>query len=312
MTNQSSRTQQIHPAAFSALYEALSVIFFYKKELKKFLQTRAAKHPELVAGLDFDGYKRAFAEEFVDRLQEGGAKYRDLALNIMLEVAQMDSFPSLKWHEDAATLLPKAQEAVAALRTWTERQQGLIEERDRIAAELAAHRANAQARQGFATKLAALNDRFAELGKMEDRKKAGLLFEPFLNELFHLFDLEPRLSYVLETEQIDGSLSFDTDDYIVEAKWWKKAMEREHVDIFDAKVRRKGKLALGLYIAVNGFTAGALKEYDRRTTFITMDGGDLMCVLEGRIPLDELLRRKKRHANETGNCYFPAYLALAG
>ncbi|MED7955050.1 restriction endonuclease [Streptomyces sp. BE20] len=109
---------------------------------------------------------------------------------------------------------------------------------------------------------------------MEDRRRAGLLFEPFLNELFRLFDLDPRLSYVLETEQIDGSFFFDTDDYIVEAKWWKKAMGREHVDIFDAKVRRKGRNALGLYIAVNGFTADALKEYDRRTAFITMDGGD--------------------------------------
>jgi hypothetical protein len=25
--------------------------------------------------------------------------------------------------------------------------------------------------------------------------------------------------------------------------------------------------------------------------------------------LDELLRRKKRYANETGNCYYPAHLA---
>ncbi|MGV9270274.1 restriction endonuclease [Kitasatospora sp. NPDC003701] len=311
MRNQSARTQQINPAAFSALYEALSVIYHYKKDLEKFLRTRSARHPELVADLDFDGYKRSFAEDFVDRLQADEGKYRDLTLEIMIEVAQMDSFPSLKWHQDAATLLPKAQEAVAALKTCTERQQGIIEERQRIAAELAAHRATAQAQQGFAMKLAQLQTRFEELRAMPDRQAAGLLFEPFLNELFRLFDLDPRLSYKLEIEQIDGSLSFDTDDYIVEAKWWKKPMEREHVDIFDAKVRRKGKNALGLYISVNGFSAGALKEYDRRTAFITMDGGDLFCVLDGRITLDELLKRKKRHMNETGNCYFPAQLALA-
>jgi len=29
--------------------------------------------------------------------------------------------------------------------------------------------------------------------------------------------LEPRLAYSLESEQIDGSVTFDTDDYIVEA-----------------------------------------------------------------------------------------------
>ena len=31
-----------------------------------------------------------------------------------------------------------------------------------------------------------------------------------------------------------------------------------------------------------------------------------MAVLDERIVLDELLQRKKRHANETGECYFPA------
>ncbi|WP_432073178.1 hypothetical protein [Streptomyces wuyuanensis] len=68
--------------------------------------------------------------------------------------------------------------------------------------------------------------------------------------------MEPRLSYSLEYEQIDGSLTFDTDDYIVEAKW--------------------------------------------------RQGLDFLYVLDGRLTLDELLRRKKRHANETGSCYFPA------
>jgi hypothetical protein len=38
-----------------------------------------------------------------------------------------------------------------------------------------------------------------------------------------------------------------------------------------------------------------------------MDGGDLMAVVEERVGLDELLRRKRRHMNETGNCYFPAH-----
>ncbi|HKR51533.1 MAG TPA: hypothetical protein VJT72_18520 [Pseudonocardiaceae bacterium] len=59
---------RIHPGAYGALIEALASIYWYKKDLKKFIQTRAAEHPELLVGLDFDGYKRVFAEEFVDRL----------------------------------------------------------------------------------------------------------------------------------------------------------------------------------------------------------------------------------------------------
>lgn len=263
-----------------------------------------------MSGLNFDDYKRVVAEDFVDRLQADENRYRDLTLAIMLEVAQMDRFPSLASHENHEQLLATARDAVAGLKRWTERHQGLLDEQEQFATELAQTQAEIRAQQGFAAKLAALKQQFENLGAMANRQRAGRLFEPFLGELFNLFDLEPRLSYDLASEQIDGSLTFDTDDYIIEAKWWKEPMEREHFDTFDAKVRRKGKNALGLYIAVNGFTAGALREYHQRTSFLAMDGGDLFCVLEGRISLDELLRRKKRFANETGNCYFPAYTAM--
>jgi hypothetical protein len=60
-------------------------------------------------------------------------------------------------------------------------------------------------------------------------------FEVLLTELFLLFDMEPRLSYNLPHEQIDGSLSFDTDDYIVEARWRQQPTGREHLDVFRRK-----------------------------------------------------------------------------
>ena len=63
---------------------------------------------------------------------------------------------------------------------------------------------------------------------------------------------------------------------------------------------------LGLFISVNGFTSGVYADYGHSTPFLAMDGGDLICVLEQRVRLDDLLRRKKRHANETGHCYFSA------
>jgi hypothetical protein len=311
VAGRSTSAKQVHPAAYGALIEALAKIYWYKKDLAKFIKVRARDYPALLSGIDFDGYKRSFAEEFVDRLQENEATYQDLTLSIMLEVSQMDAFPGLARPENSAELIAQAKTAVATLKTWTEKHQGLLDEQDKFAAELAANQARMEAQKGFTAKLAELRKQFDDLAAMADRQKAGKLFENFLNQLFHLFDLEPRLSYELASEQIDGSLTFDTDDYIIEAKWWKTPMEREHFDTFDAKVKRKGKNALGLFIAVNGFTGGALREYSQRTSFLTMDGGDLICVLDGRITLDELLRRKKRYANETGNCYFPAHQAIA-
>ncbi|WP_432046280.1 restriction endonuclease [Streptomyces asiaticus] len=311
MERRSSPAHQIHPAAYGALSDALASIYWYKRDLAQFIRRRVSGHPELLSGLDFDAYKRVFADEFVDRLMADEDRYQELALSIMLEVSQLDSFPSLKRHADANKLLPAAHQAVASLRKWTSQHQSVINEREKLAKELAERRANVQAQQNFSQKMADLKNQFMELDRMPNRQKAGLLFEPFLNDLFALFDLEPRLSYTLEDEQIDGSLSFDTDDYIVEAKWRKDPVEVEDVVKFDDKVKRKGRNALGIFVSVNGFSSGARRRYEHSTSFITMEGSDLFCVLEGRIPLDELLRRKKRHANETGNCYFPPFLALS-
>lgn len=42
-----------------------------------------------------------------------------------------------------------------------------------------------------------------------------------------------------------------------------------------------------------------------------MDGGDVMAVLERRLPLDELITRKKRHAAETGDIQLSAWSILS-
>ncbi len=83
-------------------------------------------------------------------------------------------------------------------------------------------RERAQTRQNFAQALEALKAEFLSMTQASNAQKRGRDFESFLYRLFALFDLEPRLAYNLEFEQIDGSLSFDTDDYIIEAKWWHK------------------------------------------------------------------------------------------
>lgn len=71
----------------------------------------------------------------------------------------------------------------------------------------------------FSDDLAALQSRYLEMHGASDPHQRGRDFERLLSDLFLLFDMEPRLSYNLPYEQIDGSLSFDTDDYIVEARW---------------------------------------------------------------------------------------------
>jgi hypothetical protein len=301
-----TKVQRIAPGAYQALREALPVVFWYKKPFESYLRMALRDNPELLVGLNFRDTKRLVADELVDRMAQREDRYQPVALQLMTEVASMERFHDIEKLEDAEVRLVDARLAVAELKRWTEQYSDAISERARVEAELAAATQQAEASRKFSDELEDLRLRFMEMWGMTDPHQRGYAFQEFLDKLFWMFDLEPRLSYRLEHEEIDGSISFDTDDYIIEARWRKDASSPIDADRFDKKVERKGKNALGLFISVNGFTEGVFDTYRHSTSFLAIDGSDLMCVLDQRIRLDDLLRRKKRFANETGSCYYPA------
>ena len=304
------KVQRVDPLAYNALAHALAVVYWYKNPLARFLRAALRDVPEILGQLDLGAPKRETAGRLVELLMADEVRYQEVTIALMLTVAEMETFPDLAKHEDADRLIAQAQAAVAEVRRWTERHQEIRDAHVEYARNIAVEAEAGKRNRSFSDALGALRVQFLGLSGMSDAHARGRALESFLNELFQLFDLDPRAAYSLEHEQIDGALSFDTDDYVLESKWWKKAMEREHADIFAAKVRRKGKNALGLYVAINGFSMGTLDAYSDSTPFITMDGMDLMAVLDERVRLDDLLRRKKRHMNETGSCFFPANTML--
>ncbi|MFF5085494.1 restriction endonuclease [Actinoplanes sp. NPDC000266] len=298
-------TRRISGAAFNALRSALAYVFWYKPTLEKYLRASLREHPELLAGVNFGVSKREIADEMVDRLIAGERVYHHATVQLMVELANMERFPELEQHENSEKWLPRAQAAVAALKTYTGAYENLISERERLAAERAAYTQQVELQRRFAEELGDLRALFMAMHAMTDVHERGRQFEDFLNSLFALFDLSPRLAYSLDSEQIDGSISFDTDDYIIEAKWTKDPVSREQADAFAKKIERKGKNALGLIVSINGLSEPARRTYAEGTCFMTLTGPDLFVILEGRVPLDEALRRKKRHANDTGSCHLP-------
>nr|WTB05771.1 hypothetical protein OG546_17005 [Streptomyces antimycoticus] len=105
MTSTPKPAQPISPAAYGALAGALKSIFWYKRDLERFIRLWATDHPSLLAHMDFSGYKWATADEFVDRLMADERQYRDLSLRMMAEVSHLTSFPALKRHESAESLI---------------------------------------------------------------------------------------------------------------------------------------------------------------------------------------------------------------
>jgi hypothetical protein len=306
-----TRIKRIDPNAYSALAEALPVIYWNKKPWTRFVRSVLRDVPEILVGLDFDNdTKRETAGLIVERFMADEERYQAVAISLMLTISRMHSFPNLESQVDREDKIAIAKAAVAELRKWTDRHQSIADKHERYAAEIAKAVEEAARNRAFSESLARLKGKFLAMGQGTDPHARGIEFEGFLNELFRLFDLEPRAAYSMEGEQVDGAFSFDTDDYILEAKWWQRPVGRGQLDIFCKRIEKKGKDALGLYISINGFTQDARDEYSAATPFITMEAADLLAVLEERIGLVRLLRQKKRHMNETGECYFPVWLVL--
>jgi len=158
----------------------------------------------------------------------------------------------------------------------------------------------------FETKLTELRFRFATLTSMPDTQARGYALESLLRDIFELFDLDPKASFKLVGEQIDGAFTFDTTDYLLEARWRKAAAIAADLDTFAAKVQRKLKITLGLFISTGGYSPDGISAHSQgQKVLILIDGAHLTAVLEGRLRLGELLLRARRHASQTGQIYLP-------
>jgi hypothetical protein len=146
------------------------------------------------------------------------------------------------------------------------------------------------------------------------QQERGYILEKILKELFDLFDLDPRASFRVTGEQIDGAFTFDSTDYLFEGKWQSDPVGAAALDSLDGKLNRKLDNALGLFLAINGYSRDGINAYTSsgRKLVLLMDGADLMAVLEDRIKLPDLLLRKRRHASQTGNVFFTVADILAG
>jgi hypothetical protein len=208
-------------------------------------------------------------------------------------------------YKDGRHLLWAGQERVDAA---TASLQKLREEVGELAAERRQRERDQQERQNrmdkaahgklFQDKLSELNSRFLGWFTATDRTARGIEFEGILAELFDLFDLAPKESFRRNGEQIDGGFKLDNENYLLEAKWQSKPVDLNDLRDLDGAVSSTIETTLGLFVSVNAFSPNSLQNLvsGNRPRLICMDGSDLALVLDNRIDLCTLLRRKKEIA----------------
>ena len=135
----------------------------------------------------------------------------------------------------------------------------------------------------------------------------GFRFEKFLGKMFEAFGLKPRSPFRIVGEQIDGSLQFQGETYLVEATWRNERVGQEELLAFSGKVAGKAQWSRGLLISYSGFSEDGLEAFARGkpTNVVGMAGLDLHEILEQGLSLAHVLEQKVRRAAETNQAYVP-------
>ncbi len=156
--------------------------------------------------------------------------------------------------------------------------------------------------------LTALREELVKLTGLSAQKR-GYAFEDYLRRLFDAFRMDPRPSFRLTGEQIDGSFQLDGETYLIEAKWQDPPTGHSDLLILQGKVEGGAGWTRGVFISYSGFSPDAVDAFSRgRTTrVIGMTGADINDILEGKMPLDKAIRGKARWAAETGQFYVSVY-----
>ncbi len=154
--------------------------------------------------------------------------------------------------------------------------------------------------------LVQIRDNFLSLfiqGKLTHQQR-GYKLEEMLRDLAFLESLEVSEPFKVKGEQIDGSLKFDGEHYIIEAKWHDKQTASDALYHFAYKV--EGKMyGRGLFISVNSFSPEAVTALRSGKVLktILIDGGDLILVAEGHLSFSQMLDAKIKAAQTQGRIY---------
>ncbi len=299
-----------HVIAF--VENALAEIYSYHDELDAFLRRSGISDADLQAARAIaeektqktsNGFRRApkryVVQEVLLKLNESN-KDRDQVIANLITALCKGSFPE-------AT--PKAVTAINSLtaQRLSDRQEAEKQREEWRRAEREKERVHERA----AAERAATRDRFKEqfitLAQQHDPQTRGYMLERFLNEFLVYEGVNPRGSFKLAGEQIDGSFAWANRTYLVEAKWVNVPVGGAGFSGLMYKIEGKTADTRGLFVAVNGYSKEAIQGLKQKgeLRFVCIDGAHIMRCLEPSGSFSRLLEMIWRHASETGEAYLP-------
>lgn len=174
-------SKKINPAAIIALKDALSSIYWYKKDLRTFL-TNTIKDQAIFSWINWDDYKRNIVHQLINLMTKNENRYQEDLINLMLCVSDFEDFSHLKHLEDGKQKIQQAQEAVNRLRKLTLAFESKLKEE--IKAEEHKKRTEEKRKQKTAIieNLNTLCNIYCNLISYTDKQKRGYELEKIIGE----------------------------------------------------------------------------------------------------------------------------------
>jgi restriction system protein len=302
---------QFRPDVFTALVDAVALIRNSKRDVVTLFRGAGLQHPQLAE------YERLIA---VDRESLRKTEMAHTLLKIANEIPTDEGLKIrreiLKAVVDFNNFEACYNDKVLAAKGAVAKVRELVHEKDaftrmeierdrersaRIAKEhskVEEARRKAEAREDIKRRLFALFT-------LADEYERGRLFESVLNDWFKHEGISVRESFRLTGdvdnrtfEQIDGAVDVDGHLYIVEVKWWKKALGPKDVSEHVMREYNRGE-ARGLFIVNPDYTDAAVHEVSRalpQRVFVFATTEELYHVMNDAEPLSKWIRDKAHAA----------------
>src|ERR1700733_12475417 len=156
--------RRVNVAILQPLKEALTLAFWYKKDLRAFLST-ALPDVGLVAHLDWTDYKRNIVYSLVDTMAANQNTYLDDLINLILATADISDPGHLKRLEDGQRKYEDAVEALGTLQSQVEPYRRMRTEEEEAERRRREEHARAEVQRAVHDRLTELKDLLYELTK---------------------------------------------------------------------------------------------------------------------------------------------------
>jgi hypothetical protein len=295
----------------ASLETALAERFKYHNGLDIFLLRSGLENPRLtairqraedrnkVSGRFAKAPKRLVAQELLRDLGTG-ASADDRLVAALITALCKGAFPEAS---------PLGLAAIEGLKTSqaVERREAAERRAEQECQQRAEEQSLERAIAAQAAQRQRLRQSFLYLNEHQDNQQRGYALERFLNEFFDFEGLDPRKSFRVANEQIDGSFAWANRTYLVEAKWVKEPIAGAEFGAFLYKIQGKSADTRGLYLSINGYSPPAIASLNGKgeLRFVCIDGTHLLRSLEPSRDFKGMLDVLWRHASETGEAYLP-------